>query len=179
MRISRWCLRFALLALLYSPIHSNLAAQSEADVNASIKKFTSVYETVETNFARQGRSGPLRLPRGHSGHASNARSAFEFLRSQGVCAAAGRPGRPLLRCGMWVGAPLGKVIVMWPFEGSPAFRAGLRPGDELIAVNDTNTEHSTVSQVSTMLKGPRGTPVTVTARRVGSPGTAALCSEPR
>ena len=81
--------------------------------------------------------------------------------------------------GMWVGAPQGKVIVMWPFEGSPAFRAGLRPGDEIIAVNDTNTEHSTVPQVSTMLKGPRGTPVTVTARRVGSPGTAALFFIPR
>src|SRR3984893_14532978 len=70
---------------------------------------------------------------------------------------------------MWVGAPQGKVIVMWPFEGSPAVRAGLRPGDEIVAVNDTNTEHSTVSQVSAMLKGPRGTPVTVTTRRFGSP----------
>src|ERR1700732_2833812 len=46
-----WCLRFALLALFYSPISSNLSAQSEADVNASIKKFTQIYEAVETNFA--------------------------------------------------------------------------------------------------------------------------------
>src|SRR5579863_10250248 len=51
MRIPRWCLRFALLALFYSPIYSNLAAQSEAEVNASIKKFTQIYEAVETNFA--------------------------------------------------------------------------------------------------------------------------------
>src|SRR5258708_19520320 len=47
----RWCLRFALLAVIYSPIQINLAAQSEADVNASIKKFTQVYEAVEANFA--------------------------------------------------------------------------------------------------------------------------------
>jgi carboxyl-terminal processing protease len=53
--------------------------------------------------------------------------------------------------------------------GSPAFRAGLRPADQIIAVDDTNTEHSTVTQVSGMLKGPRGTPVTVTVRRFGSP----------
>ena len=51
MQTVRWCLRFALLAVFYSPVQFNLAAQSEADVNASIKKFTQVYEAVEANFA--------------------------------------------------------------------------------------------------------------------------------
>ena len=50
---------------------------------------------------------------------------------------------------------------------SPAFRAGLRPADQIIAVDDTNTERATVSQVSGMLKGPKGTPVTITVRRAG------------
>jgi carboxyl-terminal processing protease len=169
MRISRWCLRFALLALFYSPIHSNLAAQSEADVNASIKKFTQIYEAVETNFAdkldpdhtvyRGAIPGMLRTLDPHSNFFDP--KAYQLLRE-------GQAGH-YYGVGMWVGAPQGKVIVMWPFEGSPAFRAGLRPGDELIAVNDTNTEHATVPQVSSMLKGPRGTPVTITARRVGSP----------
>ena len=69
--------------------------------------------------------------------------------------------------GMYVGSPEGKVIVMYPFMNSPAFRAGLRPGDQIIAVDDTNTERATVSQVSGMLKGPKGTPVTITVRRAG------------
>ena len=68
---------------------------------------------------------------------------------------------------MYVGAPEGKVVVIYPFQGSPAFRAGLRPADEIIAVDDTNTEHSTVTEVSGMLKGPKGTPVTVTVSRIG------------
>jgi carboxyl-terminal processing protease len=169
MRISRWCLRFALLALFYSPTYSNLAAQSEADVNASIKKFTSVYDAVEANFAdkvdpdrsvyRGAIPGMLRTLDPHSNFFDP--KAYALLRE-------GQAGH-YYGVGMWVGAPQGKVIVMWPFEGSPAFRAGLKPGDEIIAVNDTNTEHSTVPQVSGMLKGPRGTSVTVTTRRVGSP----------
>lgn len=169
MRMSHWCLRFAFLAIFYSPIHSNLAAQSEADVNASIKKFTQVYEAVETNFSdkldpdhtlyRGAIPGMLRTLDPHSNFFDP--KAYQLLRE-------GQSGH-YYGVGMWVGAPQGKVIVMWPFEGSPAFRAGLRPGDEIIAVNDTNTEHSTVPQVSSMLKGPRGTPVTITTRRVGSP----------
>src|ERR1700733_15248359 len=69
--------------------------------------------------------------------------------------------------GMYVGSPEGKVIVMYPFVNSPAFRAGLRPADQIVGVDDTNHERSTVSQVSGMLKGPKGTPVTITVRRAG------------
>jgi len=169
MRISRWFLRLAVFAVFYSPIHSNLAAQSEADVNASIKKFTQIYEAVETNFADKvdpdhslyhgAIPGMLRTLDPHSNFFDP--KAYQLLRENQAGHYYG--------VGMWVGAPLGHVIVMWPFEGSPAFRAGLHPADEIIAVNDTNTEHATVSQVSTMLKGPRGTPVSVTVRRAGSP----------
>jgi len=166
----RWCLRFALLAVIYSPIQSNLAAQSEADVNASIKKFTQVYEAVEANFAnkvdpdhlvyRGAIPTMLRTLDPHSNFFDP--KAYALLRE-------GQSGH-YFGVGMFVGAtPEGHVAVIYPFEGSPAFRAGLHPGDELIAVNDTNTEHSTVTQVSSMLKGPRGTPVTITARRLGTP----------
>jgi hypothetical protein len=44
----RWLLGSVLL-LIASPAF--VAAQSEADVNASLKKFTQVYEAVESNFA--------------------------------------------------------------------------------------------------------------------------------
>ena len=165
----RWCLRFALLAVLYSPIQINLAAQSEADVNASIKKFTQVYEAVEANFAdkvdpdhivyRGAIPTMLRTLDPHSNFFDP--KAYALLRE-------GQSGH-YFGVGMFVGAtPEGHVAVIYPFEGSPAFRAGLHPGDVLIAVNDTNTEHSTVTQVSSMLKGPRGTPVTITAKRLGT-----------
>ena len=58
--------------------------------------------------------------------------------------------------GMYVGSPEGRVIVMYPFDGSPAFQAGLRPGDEIIDVNDTSTERTSVTQVSSHAKGSQG-----------------------
>ncbi len=42
MSTPRWRLRFAILAVASAPLQS-LVAQSEADVNAGIKKFTQIY----------------------------------------------------------------------------------------------------------------------------------------
>ena len=40
-----------LLAFFAIPFASRLAAQTEADVSASLKKFTQIYEAVESNYA--------------------------------------------------------------------------------------------------------------------------------
>ena len=166
---TRRSLLFALLAVFFVPLHSPLAAQSVADLNSSIKKFTQVYETVEANFAdkvdpdnivfRGAIPTMLRTLDPHSNFFDP--KAYALMRESQAGHYYG--------VGMYVGSPEGKVIVMYPFEGSPAFRAGLRPADQIVAVNDTNTEHSTVNQVSGMLKGPKGTPVTMTVKRAGSP----------
>jgi carboxyl-terminal processing protease len=165
----RWRLRLLLLVIFCSPIPSNLAAQTEADVNASLKKFTQVYDAVEANFAdkvdpdavvfRGAIPNMLRTLDPHSNFFDP--KAYQLMRE-------GQSGH-YFGVGMYVGSPEGKVIVMYPFLGSPAYRAGLRPADQIIAVDDNNTERATVTQVSGMLKGPKGTPVTVTVRRTGSP----------
>jgi len=63
-----------------------------------------------------------------------------------------------------------KVIVVHPIEGGPAFRAGIHPGDTIVAVDGKSAATMTSDQVATLLKGDRGTTVTVTMTRLGSPG---------
>ena len=62
----------------------------------------------------------------------------------------------------------GKTIVMAPFVGSPAYKAGLRPGDVIVEVNDKSTDNLDSTKVADMLKGPKGTPVTIKVAREGA-----------
>ena len=61
-----------------------------------------------------------------------------------------------------------KVIVIAPFAGAPAYRAGIRPGDVIIAVDGKPTDNMSTSDVAELLKGPKGTTVKITVLREGT-----------
>ncbi len=53
------------------------------------------------------------------------------------------------------------VLISEPYEGTPAFKAGLQAGDKIIKVNGVDAKGKTVSDVSSILKGQPGTNVTL------------------
>jgi carboxyl-terminal processing protease len=59
------------------------------------------------------------------------------------------------------------TYIMEPFKDSPASRAGFRYGDHIVAVDGKDTSTLRSDQVSDLLRGPRGTQVTVTVKRFG------------
>jgi carboxyl-terminal processing protease len=60
-----------------------------------------------------------------------------------------------------------KVYITSPFNGTPAYKAGLRYGDQLIEISGESTTGLNSNQVSSKLIGPEGTPVTVKVKRAG------------
>jgi carboxyl-terminal processing protease len=69
--------------------------------------------------------------------------------------------------GATIGARQGKVYILAPFADTPAYRGGLRYGDQIVAINGESTENWPSSQVSARLRGPRGTPVEIQVLRAG------------
>jgi carboxyl-terminal processing protease len=59
------------------------------------------------------------------------------------------------------------TYVLSPMPASPAYRAGIRPGDVIMAVDGKSTEGLSSSEVADMLKGPKGTVVHISMKRVG------------
>ena len=61
----------------------------------------------------------------------------------------------------------GKVYIWAPTEGTASYRAGLRYGDEIVAVGGQPTEGLNSTQVRNKLIGPDGTEVVVKVNRLG------------
>lgn len=61
----------------------------------------------------------------------------------------------------------GYVYISDPYEGFPADKAGLKPGDKILAVNGESTQGKNSSDVSALLKGQAGTSLTLTIEREG------------
>jgi carboxyl-terminal processing protease len=61
-----------------------------------------------------------------------------------------------------------KVFIMSPFNGTPAHRAGIRYGDQIVEINGESTEGWSSQQVSNKLIGPEGTSVIVKVERLGA-----------
>lgn len=151
-------------------LQRNSGNTSDEDIRTSIKNFTKVYDIVDQNYADKlspdkgiysgAIPGMLRTLDPHSNFFDP--KEFAGLREE--------------QHGMYYGIGMligpnphtGKPMVMHPFGGTPAYKAGIRPGDMLVEVNDKRVDTLTTTEVAEMLKGPKGTKVQVTVNREGT-----------
>jgi carboxyl-terminal processing protease len=67
--------------------------------------------------------------------------------------------------GMEIGIREGMLTVIAPLEGTPAQRAGLRSGDKILEINGASTIDLTSDEAVKLIRGPKGTVVTLTIMR--------------
>jgi carboxyl-terminal processing protease len=72
--------------------------------------------------------------------------------------------------GITIQAIDGDITVMSIFEGSPAYKKGLRRGDILAMVGDLDMKGWSTDQAVKKLKGPKGTTVNISIKRRGYEG---------
>jgi len=65
--------------------------------------------------------------------------------------------------------PDGGVLIVEPFEGQPAWKAGLRRGDVILAVDGQDVTHMSLQEAVGLIRGPQGTSVRLLIRRADAP----------
>ncbi|KKW31940.1 MAG: Carboxy-terminal-processing protease [Candidatus Kaiserbacteria bacterium GW2011_GWC2_52_8b] len=59
------------------------------------------------------------------------------------------------------------LTIVSPLKGTPAYKAGLKSGDQILKINGTDTHGIDASAAVKLIRGPQGTNVTLTILRVG------------
>jgi carboxyl-terminal processing protease len=165
-------------AVLGSLISQKVAAQSATDESTlrdSLHQFTDVYSIVEQNYAEPLTTdktdkaiydgaipGMLHTLDPHSNFYDP--KAFAQMRED-------QHGR-YYGVGMSIQPQPDKngvlhVVVLAPFEGTPAYKAGIKPGDVIMSVDGKSAEGLDSAAVASLLKGPKGTHVAVVMAREG------------
>jgi carboxyl-terminal processing protease len=70
--------------------------------------------------------------------------------------------------GILIGLDKGQVVVVCPMEGTPAWKAGLLPGDRVVKVNGVASTFKTVEEAVGVLKGKVGSSIELQVARSGS-----------
>jgi carboxyl-terminal processing protease len=164
---------FAVCAVVGTFLQRGVGAQSsqdESQIRDNLKSFTDVYAIVEQNYAEPIKGdkadsaiydgaipGMLRVLDPHSNFYDP--KAYAKMRED-------QRGH-YYGVGMVIQQQNNKVYVITPYEGTPSFRAGLRPGDIISAIDGKSTEGMTSDTVAKNLKGPKGTHVQVSVIREG------------
>jgi carboxyl-terminal processing protease len=68
----------------------------------------------------------------------------------------------------------GDFVVVAPIEGTPAWRAGIQPGDRIVGIEGTPLRDLSLAEAIRRMRGPKGSKVTFTLEREGSPAPIEL-----
>src|SRR5271168_1731764 len=169
----------ATCAVIGSFINQKVAAQSASDESTlrdSLHSFTNVYSLVEQNYAEPMNTdktdkaiydgaipGMLHVLDPHSNFYDPKAYAQMREDQHGKYYGVGMTIQPQPTTNGKT-----KIVVLYPFEGTPSYKAGIRPGDEILTVDGKSTEGMDTAGVAGLLKGARGTHVSVTISREGA-----------
>ncbi len=163
MRILKIAASAALIALV--PLAgAGIAAPDRADI--SVNLFNEVFDQVRGNYVEPVTNkqlvegaikGMLAALDPHSSYMDAKEYREMMVQTRGEFGG----------LGMQVTLENGLVKIISPIDDTPAARAGLKPGDLILAIDDNPVTDMTLSDAVERLRGPIGTQVKLTLRREG------------
>ncbi len=159
--------RFFLLSLIISVFSTSTQAQvtsSNFEISKNLDIFATMYKELNSNYVDALNHGDL-IKTGIEAILDKLDPYTVFISEADI------EDYKFMTTGEYggIGAlihQLGEyVIVSEPYEGSPAQKAGLIPGDKILSINDRDARGKSVSDVSAILKGEPGTSLKLEVQR--------------
>ena len=157
--ILRTVLLAALLFLIAPGVYPQTSSAAPDDVAAQALKFTALYGAIEQQYVEPVDPDHAIFDGGIRGMLSALdpfcafldRDQFELMKQQARGESIG--------FGSVLYVSVGKVLILQTAQGSPSFRAGLAPGDEIVAINGERVDRLDFQSLIDLLKSSRSRPV--------------------
>ena len=140
----------------------------DSEVGESLRSLAKVYSAVEENYADPVNADKAIYNGAIPGMLRNLDPHSSFFDPRAYLLWRDEQRGRYYGVGMQVASRGGKTVVLVPFPGSPALKAGLRRGDAIAQVDNKPTDNLTTTEVAELLKGQKGTTVRIVVLREGS-----------
>ena len=157
-----------LVPLSVSGIRARAASTPDDDLARGVHSLTAAYALVEKNFADPISPEKAIYEGAIPGMLHTLDPHSNFLNPSEFGDMQRKQHAQYFGVGMLIGAEGGKIVVMEPFPGSPAWKADLRRGDTFTTVHGHDTTGMDTGAVADLLRGPKGSQVRITVQREGA-----------
>jgi carboxyl-terminal processing protease len=158
--------RWAIVVLILLLAYSGRTLADEDAVYKGLSNFTRVLDLIERNYVENVDSEKLTI------------SAIEgMLKTLDPYSAYLTPERykeleigtsgEFGGVGMEIAAENGVLTIITTIEGTPAAKAGVKPGDHIIAIGGKSTQGMAVDEAVKLLRGPKGSEVKIIIKSEG------------
>lgn len=169
MRTSRWfpvAVSAVVVSALLGGVFGRGALATQDRVSERYKVFTAALAAVESQYVEEVPSDRLVYGAIH-GMLQTLDPHSSFLDPRAYAQLREKQEGRYYGLGITIQVVDGDITVVSLFEGSPAYRRGVRRGDVIAQINGEDTKGWTSDQAVRALRGPKGTTVRIGLRRQG------------
>jgi carboxyl-terminal processing protease len=153
--------------------HAPASASSSAKANTDpvdlkdIRNFSRVYELVRQAYVEKVDNKTL-MKAAITGMLAGLDPHSEYLDKEGLQQLSEDTSGQYSGLGIEVLQVDGGLKIISPIDDTPAARAGIKPGDSIIKINDTLVDPQNVNEMFQQLRGKPGSKITLTIAHEGS-----------
>src|SRR5262245_44709523 len=164
------------LSILMGVVFGGAVASMQDRANARYRAYTAALAAIENDYVEPADVEQL-IYRSIDGMLGTLDPHSSFFSPREFAQMRERQEGRYFGIGISIVSVAGDVTVTSLFEGSPAYRAGIRRGDIIAKVGEEDAKGWQTEEVVKRVKGPKGTSVALTIRRPGLERTIPLTVE--
>ncbi|MDR2946378.1 MAG: PDZ domain-containing protein, partial [Candidatus Adiutrix sp.] len=150
------------LGLMFTP--NAAQADSKADLFDKMKIFAYVLKAIEDKFVEVPSQEEL-MYGAIRGMLSSLDPHSSFLTPEEMKEFQQETKGSFFGVGIEISQRDGVLTVVSPIEGTPAYKAGVQAGDQIIKIDDQSTKDMSLTEAVKLIRGDKGTKVTFTLSR--------------